>query len=64
VGVATELGPLDFAAVARASGARGVRVERDADFEAALRAALVADRATVIHLALDKSWISVDQVHG
>ena len=36
-GVATELGPIDFAAVARPR-ARGVRVERDADFEPALRA--------------------------
>ena len=61
VGVATELGPVDFAAIARACGARGVRVERDADFEPALRAALVADRATVIQLALDKAWVSIDQ---
>ena len=36
VGVATELGPIDFAAIARACGARGVRVERDGDFEPAL----------------------------
>ena len=61
VGVATELGPVDFAAIGRACGARGVRVERDADFEPALRAALTADRATVIHLTLDKAWLSVDQ---
>ena len=64
VGVATELGPVDFAAIARACGARGVRVERDADFEPALRAALAADRATVIQLALDKAWLSVDQPPG
>ena len=61
VGVATELGPVDFAAIARACGARGVRVERDADFEPALRAALVADRASVIQLALDRAWLSIDQ---
>jgi acetolactate synthase-1/2/3 large subunit len=61
VGVATELGPVDFAAIARACGARGVRVERDDDFEAAVRAALVADRATVIQLALDRGWVSIDQ---
>jgi acetolactate synthase-1/2/3 large subunit len=61
IGVGSELGPVDFAAIARASGARGVRVERDADFEPALRAALVADRATVIHLTLDKAWLSIDQ---
>ena len=45
VGVASELGPVDFAAIARACGARGVRVERDADFEPALRAALVGGPA-------------------
>jgi acetolactate synthase-1/2/3 large subunit len=61
VGVASDLGPVDFAAIARACGARGVRVERDADFEPALRAALVADRATVIQLALDRAWVSVDE---
>src|SRR6478752_188768 len=61
VGVATELGSVDFAAIARACGARGARVERDADFEPALRAALAADRPTVIQLALDKAWLSIDQ---
>jgi acetolactate synthase-1/2/3 large subunit len=61
VGVGTELGPVDFAAIARACGARGVRVEKDAEFEAALRAALAADRSTVIQLTLDKRWVSVDQ---
>ena len=60
-GVATELGPVDFAAIARACGARGVRVERDAEFEPALRAALAADRPTVIQLALDRRWVSVDE---
>jgi len=61
VGVGTELGAVDFAAIARACGARGVKVEKDAEFEPALRAALAADRATVIQLTLDKRWISVDQ---
>ena len=60
VGVATELGPVDFAAIARACGARGVRVEHDPEFEPALRAALVADRATVIQVALDRAWLSID----
>ena len=64
VGVGTELGPIDFAAVARACGARGIRVERDADFEPALRAALAADRSTVIHLTMDRRWVSVDQPPG
>ncbi len=60
-GVATELGPVDFAAIAEACGALGVHVDRDADFEAALRAAMTADRPTVIQLALDRAWVSVDQ---
>ena len=60
-GIATELGPVDFAAIARAVGARGARVDRDEAFEPALRAALAADRPTVIQLALDRRWVSVDQ---
>ena len=58
----TDLGPIDFAAVARGLGADGVRVEADAEFEPALTAALAADRPTVIHLPLDRRWVSVD--HG
>jgi acetolactate synthase-1/2/3 large subunit len=61
IGVGTELGPVDFAAIARACGARGARVERDEDFEPALRAALAADRTTVIQLALDRIWLSIDE---
>ncbi len=60
-GVATELGPVDFAAIGRALGARGVRVDRDADVEPAIRQALVEERSTVIQLALDRAWVSVDQ---
>jgi acetolactate synthase-1/2/3 large subunit len=58
-GVATELGPVDFAAIARACGARGVTVERDEELEPALRQALVAERPSLIHVALDRSWVSV-----
>lgn len=59
--VATDLGPIDFAAVARACGAAGVFVERDDAFEPALRAALAdEDRPTVIHLRFDRAWTSVD----
>jgi acetolactate synthase I/II/III large subunit len=58
--VATDLGPVDFAAAARALGARGVRVDDDTAFEPALRQALVADRPTVIHLVVDRAWESVD----
>jgi acetolactate synthase-1/2/3 large subunit len=60
-GLATELGPVDFTAVARGYGARGVRVEHDADFEPALRQALAEERSTVIQLTLDKAWVSVDR---
>jgi acetolactate synthase-1/2/3 large subunit len=58
---ATDLGPLDFAAAARACGARGVRVETDAAFEPALRTAMAAAGPTVIQLALDRRWVSVDK---
>ena len=60
-GVGTELGPVDFAAIARGLGARGVHVERDADLEPALRQALAEERSTVIQLTLDRAWVSVDQ---
>jgi thiamine pyrophosphate-dependent acetolactate synthase large subunit-like protein len=59
--VATELGPIDVAALAGAFGARGVRVDDDAAFEPALLEALAADRPTVIHLPLDRRWVSVDR---
>jgi acetolactate synthase-1/2/3 large subunit len=59
-GVATDLGPIDFAMAARALGARGVRVEDDEAFEPALRQALVADRPTVIQLVMDRGWEGVD----
>ena len=58
-GVATELGPVDFAAIARACGARGVTVEREDELEPALRQALVAERPTVVHVALDRSGVAV-----
>ena len=59
--IATDLGPVDFAAIARAVGARGVKVDGDTGFEPALRQALATDRTTVIHLALDRAWVSPDQ---
>jgi acetolactate synthase-1/2/3 large subunit len=61
---ATDLGPVDFAAAARACGARGVRVETDAAFEPALRTALAAAGPTVIQLAVDRRWVSVDDHPG
>jgi acetolactate synthase I/II/III large subunit len=56
----TDLGPVDFAAAARACGARGVRVDTDAAFESALRTALAAAAPTVIQVTLDRRWMSVD----
>ena len=58
--VATDLGPIDFAAAARSMGARGVRVEDDAAFEPALRQALVADKPSLLHLVVDRRWEGVD----
>ena len=58
--IATDLGPVDFTAIARAVGARGTRVENDAAFEPALRQALAADRPTVLQLVLDRRWVSPD----
>jgi acetolactate synthase I/II/III large subunit len=56
--IATDLGPIDFGAIARACGARGVRVETNAAFEQAVRQALANDRPTVIQVALDRGWVS------
>jgi acetolactate synthase-1/2/3 large subunit len=60
--VGTDLGPVDWAAIAEAFGATGVRVEHDDDFEPALRAALGARRPVVLHLVVDRRWVSVDRV--
>jgi acetolactate synthase-1/2/3 large subunit len=59
--IATDLGPIDFAAIARAIGARGIRVETDAAFEQALRQAMANDRATVIQVAIDRGWVHPDE---
>ena len=55
----TDLGPVDWAGIARGFGARGARIERDADFEPALRQALGADRPTILHLVVDRRWTGV-----
>jgi acetolactate synthase-1/2/3 large subunit len=60
--VATDLGPIDFAAVATACGALGLRVTRQDEFEPALRQALSAGRAAVLHLDLDQRWVSPDVI--
>jgi acetolactate synthase-1/2/3 large subunit len=59
--VATALGAIDFAAVARASGAHGVRIDRDADFEPALVSALASGQTTVLHLDIDPRWVTPDR---
>jgi thiamine pyrophosphate-dependent acetolactate synthase large subunit-like protein len=41
-----------------------VHVDRDADFESALRTALGADRSTVIQVTLDKAWLTIEQPPG
>jgi acetolactate synthase-1/2/3 large subunit len=55
--IATDLGPIDFAAVARACGAQGGRVTRNADFEPALRDALAAGRTALLHVEIDPQWV-------
>ncbi|MBI3746864.1 MAG: hypothetical protein HY264_10170 [Chloroflexi bacterium] len=57
---ATDLGPVDWAAVARGFGARGIRVDRDTAFGPALGQALVADKPTLLHLVVDRRWTGVD----
>jgi hypothetical protein len=48
--------------VAEGYGAAGLRVETDEEFEPALRAALASRRPTVLHLVVDRRWVSVDQL--
>jgi hypothetical protein len=60
--VATDLGPVDWVRVGEGYGAVGARVDRDDAFEPALRAALAASRPTVLHLVVDRRWISVDRI--
>ncbi len=57
----TTLGAVDFAAVARAHGALGFSVEDDAGFETALREAITSRQASVIHVKVDRAWLSADE---
>ncbi len=57
--VGTDLVNPDFAALARAYGAAGFRVERSGDFRAALEQALRAGKPAVIDIVTDKENISV-----
>lgn len=51
---ACDFTPVDHAAIARAAGCEGVRVERAQDFLPALKAAFAADRTTVIDVITDE----------
>ena len=53
---------MDFAGVARAFGAHGATVENDEAFEPALRDALAQQGPSVLHLHLDRRWLSIDKV--
>jgi len=59
-GLATRLGPVDFAAIAEACGVLGLSVGSDDEFEPALRQALEAGRPALLHLALDPRWTTPD----
>ncbi len=62
VGQATDLGPVDFAAIARGLGALGVRITSDDELEPALRDALAAELPTVIQVTLDGRWKAVGRL--
>jgi len=50
--VATGLGNIDFAAIAKAMGAEGFKVSKNEDFAKTFKAALNSDRPTVIEITL------------
>jgi len=51
---ACDFSPVDHAALARACGCKGVRIDRASDFKPALQAALVSRRTTVIDVITDE----------
>jgi acetolactate synthase-1/2/3 large subunit len=59
-GLATKLGPVDFAAIAEACGVLGLSVRSDEEFEPALRQALDAGRPALLHVSLDARWTTPD----
>ena len=58
--VGTTLGPIDFAAVANAIGARGMRVTSNEGVRPAIAEAIQSRGVTVVHLAVDTRYLSVD----
>jgi len=59
--VATDLLNPDFAALARAFGARGIRIEDERDLNVGLREALDYDGPTVVSVRTSLAWISAYQ---
>jgi acetolactate synthase-1/2/3 large subunit len=57
--IGTRLGPIDFAALARALGARGVTVTDNAEVGDAIDDAVASDQPTVVHLRLDPDQLFV-----
>ncbi len=57
----TDLGRIDFARVAQACGARGIRVEHDRDVDAAICEALEAPGTSLVHALTDPRVLSVDE---
>lgn len=51
---ACDFTPVDHAAIARAAGCEGVRIEKAEDFQPALRAALASGRTTVLDVVTDE----------
>ena len=51
---ACDFTPVDHAAVARAAGCDGIRIENPADFLPALKAALASDRTTLLDIITDE----------
>jgi acetolactate synthase-1/2/3 large subunit len=60
--VATDLGPIDFAAIAGACGATGITVDRNDHVPGAIRRALGSAGVSVVHLKVDPRYLSVDRV--
>jgi acetolactate synthase-1/2/3 large subunit len=60
--IATDLGPIDLAAVARACGAQGLTIDHDDQVGPALTEALSGQGVTVLHLLTDPRYLSVDRM--
>jgi acetolactate synthase-1/2/3 large subunit len=54
-GITSELGPIDYAGMAEAFGARGIRIEHAGQILPALRDGLCAELPTLIHVPVARS---------